>query len=83
MSGNYFGIPHIIGGKLTIIGGRLSATEQRTNKVSTFDEASQTWISYYPDININLMASLVDFTSTSNIHFTIVCSNLSIAHWNR
>ena len=50
MSGNYFGIPHIIGGKLTIIGGHLSATEQRTNKVSTFDEASQTWISYYPDM---------------------------------
>ena len=50
VSGHYFGIPHIIGGKLTIIGGRLSATEQRTNKVSTFDEASQTWISYYPDM---------------------------------
>jgi len=49
-SGHYFGIPHIIGGKLTIIGGRLSATNKRTNKVSTFDEAGQTWISYYPDM---------------------------------
>ena len=50
VSGHYFGIPHIIGGRLTIIGGRLSATNKRTNTVSTFDEASQTWISYYPDM---------------------------------
>ena len=48
--GHYFGVPHIIGGKLTIIGGRLLATEERTNKVSTFDEASQAWTSYYPDL---------------------------------
>ena len=49
-SGHYYGIPHIVGGKLVIIGGRLSATKKRTNKVSTFDEDSQTWISYYPDL---------------------------------
>ena len=49
-SGHYYGIPHIIGGKLTIIGGRLSATKKRTNKLSTFDEDSQTWTSYYPDL---------------------------------
>ena len=48
--GHYYGIPHIIGGKLAIIGGRLSATKKRTNKVSTFDEDSQTWTSYYPDL---------------------------------
>ena len=42
-SGHYCGIPHIIGGKLVIIGGRLSATKKMTNKVSTFDEDSQTW----------------------------------------
>ena len=48
--GQYFGVPHIIGGKLAIIGGRLSSTKQRTNKVSTFDETSQTWTSYYPDL---------------------------------
>ena len=50
VSGQYYGIPQIIGDKLTIIGGRLSATKIRTNKVSTFDKASQTWISYYPDM---------------------------------
>ena len=45
-----YGIPHIIGGKLTIIGGMLSATKKRTNKVSTFDKASHTWTSYYPNL---------------------------------
>jgi len=49
-SGHYYSVPHIIGGKLAIIGGCLSATKQRTNKVSTFDETSQTWMSYYPDL---------------------------------
>ena len=49
-SGHYYGIPHIIGGKLVIIGGRLSTTKKMTNKVSTFDEDSQTWTSYYPDL---------------------------------
>ena len=49
-SGHYYGIPHIIGGRLAIIGGRLSATKKRTNKVSTFDEDGQTWTSYYPDL---------------------------------
>ena len=49
-SGHYYGIPHIIGGRLAVIGGRLSATKKRTNKVSTFDEDSQTWTSYYPDL---------------------------------
>ena len=48
--GHYYGIPHIIGGRLAIIGGHLSATKKRTNKVSTFDEDSQTWTSYYPDL---------------------------------
>ena len=49
-SGHYYGIPHIIGRRLAIIGGRLSATKKITNKVSTFDEDSQTWTSYYPDL---------------------------------
>ena len=49
-SGYYYGTPHIIGGRLAIIGGRLSTTKKRTNKVSTFDEGSQTWTSYYPDL---------------------------------
>ena len=36
---HYCGVPHIIGGKLAIIGGGcLSATNKATNKVSTLDE---------------------------------------------
>ena len=50
LSGHYYGVPHIIGGKLVIIGGRLSATKKRTNKVSTFEETSQNWIPHYPDL---------------------------------
>ena len=49
-SGHYLGVPQIIGEKLAIIGGRLCATNKMTNKVSTFDEDSQTWISYYPNL---------------------------------
>ena len=49
-SGHCYGTPHIIGGKLAIIGGYLSATNSPTNKVSTFDETSQIWTSYYPDL---------------------------------
>ena len=49
-SGHYKSIPIIIGGKLAIIGGRLSATKKMTNKVSTFDETSKSWTSYYPDL---------------------------------
>ena len=49
-SDHYKGIPLVIGQKLAIIGGRLSTTKKMTNKVSTFDEDSQTWTSYYPDL---------------------------------
>ena len=49
-SGHHFGIPQIVGGKLVIIGGMLCETKKMTNKVSTFDKTSQTWISYYPDL---------------------------------
>ena len=49
-SGHYYGIPHIIGERLAIIGGRLSTTKKMTNRVSTFDEDSQTWTPYYPDL---------------------------------
>ena len=49
-SEHYYGIPYIIGDKLAIIGGYLSATKQKTNKVSTFNDDAQTWTSYYPDL---------------------------------
>ena len=48
--GQYYGVPHIIGGKLCIIGGRLCETQARTNKISTFNEAKDLWTSHYPDL---------------------------------
>ena len=49
-SGHYYGIPHVIGGKLVVIGGRVSSNKEKTNKVSTFDTITQSWIRYYPDM---------------------------------
>ena len=50
LSGHYCGIPQIIGGKLAIIGGAYRTIDNRTNKVSTFDESSQKWTFYYPNL---------------------------------
>ena len=47
---HYYAIPHIIGGKLTLIGGRLFGTKKMTNKVSTFDQTKQLWVSHYPNL---------------------------------
>ena len=50
LSDHYCGVPHIIGSRLALIGGRLPSTDKPAKKVSTFDEATQTWTSYYPDL---------------------------------
>jgi len=47
---HYCAVAHIIGGRLTLIGGRLCSSNESTNKVSTFDESTHTWTSYYPDL---------------------------------
>ena len=49
-SGHHYGTSYIIGEKIVIIGGCLSINNKMTNKVSTFDEHSKTWTSYYPDL---------------------------------
>ena len=51
-SGQYYAIPVIIGGKLAIIGGRLSVNKEKTNKVMTYNEGTQSWMSHYPDLCI-------------------------------
>ena len=48
--GQYYGIPHIIGGRLSIVGGRLSDTRKRTNRVVTFNKVTNKWISYHPNL---------------------------------
>ena len=50
------------GDKLTIIGGHLSATNKRTNKISTFDDGSQSWTSYYPDLlSVRSMPGVISY----------------------
>ena len=73
-SGQYYGVPHIIGDKLTIIGGCNSATMKRTNKVSTFDEGSQTWTSYYPD----LLSVRSQHGVVSHLKYVIVAGGKSV-----
>ena len=46
----YYGVPHIVGGKLVIFGGRLSLNSKRTGKVSTFDQSTCSWTSFYPNM---------------------------------
>ena len=48
--GQYYGVPHIIGGRLCIIGGRLCYTFERTNQITTFDGTTRLWKSHYPNL---------------------------------
>ena len=48
--GHYTGILQIINDQLTVIGGFDNDTNKVTNKVSTFDNNTNQWIRYYPDL---------------------------------
>ena len=48
--GQCYGIPQIIGGRLSVIGGFLSDTRKTTDKVVTFDKVTKKWISYHPNL---------------------------------
>ena len=50
--GHYYGRLQIINDQLTVIGGRDNDTEKITNKVSTFNNNTNKWIRYYPDLMI-------------------------------
>ena len=85
-SGHYFGIPHIIGGKLVIIGGRLFDTKKRTNKVSTFDEDNKTWTSYYPDLlSVRSKPGVVSYLKyvfvAGGTSSTAVLDDIEILNW--
>ena len=75
-SNHSYGILHVIGGKLAIIGGRLITTNNRTKKVSTFDEGSQAWISYYP----NLLSVRNRPGVASHLEYVIVAGGTTTAH---
>ena len=48
--GHYHGILQIINDQLTVIGGRDGHTKKRTTKVSTFNNNTNKWTRYYPDL---------------------------------
>ena len=48
--GHCYGILQIINDQLTVIGGFDNDTKKITNKVSTFDNNTNQWIRYYPDL---------------------------------
>ena len=64
----YYGIPQIIGGRLSIIGGYLSGTRKVTNKVATFNKATNKWISYHP----NLLTALTQPGVVTHHEYVIV-----------
>ena len=87
--GHYYGVPHIIGGKLVIIGGNLSVTREMTNKVSTLD--GLTWTSHYPNLlSVRSRPGVVTHNEhvivaggrKRNINETIVAQNdIEILEW--
>ena len=48
--GHYYGRLQIINDQLTVIGGLDTDTDEVTNKVSTFDNNTNNWGRYYPDL---------------------------------
>jgi len=88
-SGQYRGVPHIIGGRLTIIGGHLSSNGLVTNKVSTFDKASQTWISYYPDLLsvrdrpgvVTYLEHVITAGGFKGDRYDDYCDDIEVLHW--
>ena len=48
--GHRRGILQIINDKLTVIGGRDTATNEATNKVSTFNNDSNNWVKHFPNL---------------------------------
>ena len=48
--GHYYGKLQILTEKLTVIGGRDNATNEVTNKVSTFNNSSNNWSSEFPNM---------------------------------
>ena len=90
-SGHSFGILHVVGDKLTVIGGRLTVANLRTNKVSTFDDDRQTWMSYYPDMlsarNRPGVVSHLEHvivaggTTTGHNDASVVQSDIEVLNW--
>ena len=48
----YYGIPQMVDGKLTLFGGRDMTSRKVTNRVSTFHNDDGRWHSDYPDMHV-------------------------------
>ena len=48
--GHYFGVLHMLDDRLTIFGGRDTATDELINKVTTYNNDTNSWYSEYPDM---------------------------------
>ena len=43
-------VHEIIGGKLTLVGGRESSSNERSKRLLSFNESHRSWVSFYPDM---------------------------------
>ena len=61
-TGHYFGVLHMLDDKLTIFGGRDTATDDFINKVTTYNNDTNTWHRQYPDmLNIRLKPGVITY----------------------
>ena len=80
--GHYFGILHMLDDKLTIFGGRDTATDEVLNKITTYNNDTNSWYSEYPEmLNKRFKPGVITYnnyvivmggkSSTDNIHDNI------------
>ena len=43
-------VHEIIGGRLTLVGGRKSSTNERSKQLFSFNETSRSWVNHFPDM---------------------------------
>ena len=60
--GRYLGVLHMLDDKLTIFGGRDTATDDFINKITTYNNDTNTWHRQYPDmLNIRLTPGVITY----------------------
>ena len=60
--GHRFGVLHMLDDRLTIFGGIDPVTKRRFNKVTTYNNDTNSWYSHYPDIlNIRFKPGVITY----------------------
>ena len=60
--GHRFGVLHMLDDRLTIFGGTDSITRNRHNKVTTYNNDTNTWHRQYPDmLNIRFRPGIITY----------------------